>query len=139
VRRATARCRAEGKRYCGGVNGEPKLIPIEFDLRADIDVVLTARSDEAIAAGTQELHGLEHGQARERVEQRQLAACLRQHENWQTIRKGICHSVGRMNFTLQLWASVNEIRDGSTILTSDSRATNVVMRILSSEVFSTTW
>jgi hypothetical protein len=39
-------CRGtEGKRYGGGVNGEAKPIPVEFDLGGDIDVVFAARGD----------------------------------------------------------------------------------------------
>jgi hypothetical protein len=72
--------RTEGKRYGGGVNGEAKPIPVEFDLGGDIDVVFAARGDEAIAIGAQEFRSPNECQARKRVEQRQLGAGLRQHE-----------------------------------------------------------
>ena len=83
---AVARRRTEGKRYGSGVNGEAKPIPIEFDLGGDIDVVLAARGDEAIAIGTQELRSPNKCQARKRVEQRQLGAGLRQHETSEIMR-----------------------------------------------------
>ena len=43
---AVASRRAEGQRDRRAVQGEAKLVPIEFDLRGDIDVVLAARRDE---------------------------------------------------------------------------------------------
>src|ERR1019366_6905449 len=83
--KAAARRRTEGERYSGGVNGEAKHIPIEFDLRADVNVVLATRGDEAIAVGTQELCGLEESQARKRVEQRPLGARLRHRAMWEVM------------------------------------------------------
>jgi hypothetical protein len=77
---AVARRRTQGQRYGGGVNGEAKPILIEFDLGGDIDVVLAACGNEVIALGTQELRGPDESEARQRVEQRQLGAGLRQHE-----------------------------------------------------------
>jgi len=77
---AAACRRTQGKRYGAGVNGEAKPIPIEFDLGGDIDIVLAAGGDEAIAIGTQEFRSPDECQARKRVEQRQLGAWLRQHE-----------------------------------------------------------
>ena len=44
-------------RFCGDaaeVHGQAKPIPIEFDLRGNVDVVLSAGGDEAITLGTQE-------------------------------------------------------------------------------------
>jgi hypothetical protein len=67
---AVARRWAQGKRYGGGVNGEAKPILIEFDLGGDIDVVLAACGDEAIAIGAQELRSPNESQSRKRVEQR---------------------------------------------------------------------
>lgn len=53
----------EGQRHGGRVNGEAKPIRIEFDLVGDIDVVLAARGDEAIAVGTQELRSPDDSQS----------------------------------------------------------------------------
>ena len=72
--------RIEDQRYCGGVQGEAKPIPIEFDLRGDVDVVFAARRDEAVTVGSKQLRGPGEVKAREPVEQGQLGAWLGQHE-----------------------------------------------------------
>ncbi|HWX30782.1 MAG TPA: hypothetical protein VNZ53_25500 [Steroidobacteraceae bacterium] len=79
---AVAYSRAEGKRDGGRVHGEAKAILIEFDLSGDVDVVLAAGGDEAITLGTQEFRNPGESQSRQRVEERQLGAWLRQHEIW---------------------------------------------------------
>ena len=78
--------RTQGQRYRGRVHGEAKPIPIEFDLSSDVDVVLAAGGDEPIAFGTQEFRNPGESQSRQRVEERQLGARLRQHKIW-----GIMH------------------------------------------------
>ena len=79
--------------YGGRVHGEAKPVPVEFDLGGDVDVVLAAGGDEAIALGTQEFRAPEESQARECVKERQLGARLRQHGIWDIMQLSRCSRV----------------------------------------------
>src|SRR5450755_858168 len=131
MRARCARRRTDSQRHRGVIHGETERIALEFHLRDNVDLVLAAGGDEALTLRTEKRRGPAEGQARQQVEQRQLGAGLGPHR--------VRYSVGAMNLTAHPWPSTDEIRVGSTILTSDSLAMKVVMRMLSSGVLSTAW
>ncbi len=133
---AVARRGTEGKRDRRAVHSEAKFLLIKFNLAGDIDVVLAASHDEATSLGTQKLRRPGEGQAREGIEQRQLGARFRQHHSSGAV--SFPGSVGGMNCTSHPKGSTAWMRLGSTILTSDSPAKNVVMRMLERAVLTAT-
>lgn len=78
--KAIARAWIQGKRDSRGVDRESELVLLELDLRDDIDVVLAAGGDELAAAVAQKPGRLGEGQARQRVEERQLGSRICGHE-----------------------------------------------------------
>ena len=107
------------------------------------DLILTTRElalaglrERFPSAGPQELRRPAKGEVRESVEQRQLGARLRQHDRSGAV--SFAGSVGDVNCTSHPKGCTSRMRLGSTILTSDSPAKNVVMRMLLNGVLTTT-
>jgi len=130
-------CRGtECKRDRRAVHGKAKLLWIEFNLAGDVDVVLSACHDEAAPLGTQELYRPGERKAREGIKQRQLGARLRQHDSPAAL--SLRGSVGEIGRTSHPKGTTDWMRLGSTILTSDSPAKNVTIRMLERAVLTAT-
>jgi hypothetical protein len=127
---ATASRWTHSHRHRRVVYGKTELIASESHLRSNVDLILAAGRDKVLALGAEKRRSLTKRQARQKIKQLQRGDGLGAHR--------FCQSVGEANLTSHPRPTTDEMRTGSTILTSDSLATKVVRRMLLRLVLSIT-